>query len=694
MRHLLSMRLTLGIKLGAVIALCVVVTMVVAATFFLHQAQVAAEAKEQHLAGEAADALAARIGKELKSSFQAVFATGESLVALKLHQIRDRHVADVLLQHMIEGGKDRFGAWSVWLPNAFDGRDKDFVRSPTSDATGRYLTSWRRNGSDITVDKVSGYDADLPLFTTPLVAGKAFLSEPYYIVGNNGEHAAVVSYSEPIRIDGKIVGAIGVDVALDALHDSLVASVPQTNASITLVSHGGTVIATTRRELVGTSLLEGQAGRTAEFSRIRTLGKWDARLDRATGPVLRSWRPITFASVKAPWYVLSELPIRADGSDVARERMPTIVAAVAVLLVMLSLILLAMRGLVTQPLARVERFIRALREEADAPRWADADRTDEIGSIAKTLTVFKTSEREVARLKAAKEDREVQFAAARRTELHEVADHLAQSVQAAATVVDTSSRTIMGRARAMAAAAQASTLKTKVIVDASAAADASVGELDEATLALQNAIGAITAEMTRAQEIAADAANQARTSTAVTEELSGQAARVGEIVAMISSIAQRTNMLALNATIEAARAGEAGRGFAVVAQEVKSLASQTFKATHEIGLQIEAMRTTAAEAAQALDAIGGTVEKIDAVAASITGVVLQQGDVTVRIGRSVNTAVAASRRVNDAIGEVDRATAETGDAAAEMLDEIAKLSEESGRLNQGVLNAITRIRAA
>ena len=654
MRRSLSMRLTLGTKLGAVIAFCVVGTMVLAASFFLHQAHAAADAQARGLAAEAAGALADRISEELEASFKTVSSTNDSLLALWRHGVKDRHVADVLIASMLDGRKDRFearskfSAWTVWKPNAFDGRDKDFVGTPTSDGTGRYVTAWHRDGDAVTASAVTGYSSDAPLYGTPLDTGIAYLSEPYYLMGSGGDHTAVVSFSEPVVDGSKILGAVGIDVALDPLRAVIAAITRPKGAGFTLVSQGGTVVATTRQDLVDTSLLEARAGLGAQFAQVRRDGQMEVWINGPFGPFLRSWHAITFATVKTPWYVMTDMPIRLVVADAAREQIPTIVAAVAILLVMLALILLAMRAMVTQPLARIERFIRTLREPNDLQSWPDTRRTDEIGSIAKALAAFKLTDHEVERLKTTEADREAKFAVARRTELHQLADHLAQSVQAVATIVDATSRTIMRRAESMAAAAIASATKTKVIVDASVAADSSFSAVDQAATALQSSIGSIKSEMTVAHEIATEAAGQARISTGVTTELSSRASRIGEIVAMISTIAQRTNMLALNATIEAARAGEAGRGFAVVAQEVKALASQTTAATSEIGLQIEAMQTTAAEAAKALLLIGGTVEKISAISASISGAVLLQGDATLRIGHSVGTAVAASRRVNAA----------------------------------------------
>ena len=685
--------MSLGTKLGLMTCLCMVMAMLLAASFFNHLSNRAADAKAQSLAGELSDNLASRVKAGFDASFEVVTTTNEALTALWTHGVRSRSIGDILLRQMLEADSDRFGAWTAWKPDAFDGHDDGFVDAPGSDKTGRYLTYWHQNGMEIAHDHVTGYaDRSLALYQVPLDTNTAYLSEPYFI-DSHDRRIATVSYAEPIFADA-VLGAIGIDVTLAPLFDVFTSLPLPPGGRVTLVSHNGVVAMANDANVREKPLLDGRPDLAEDWARIaRGEGTIGVGMTSAAG-VVRTWHELAFNTVKTPWYVLTEIPLRTFAADARREQAASVVATVVVLLVMMVAILFALRQLVTEPLRIIGAFINGLSDRDGPSECPQSRRSDEIGAIAKALTDLRASQGEVDRLRGAQSEREARFAAARHVELQQLADHLGQTIQAVAHVVDATALKIMRRSETMAATAVASADKTTVIAAASLDADSNVGTVEVAATALRESIVRIVAEMATAKQIASAASEKAKLSSAVTGELSKRAAHIDEVVALITSIAGRTNMLALNATIEAARAGDAGRGFAVVAQEVKGLAVQTTAATSEVALQIKAMQAIAAEAAAALTSISGTVSEIDAISTSISRAVELQGDETLRIGQSVSAAVAASRRVRAAIEDVNRGATGTGEIAAEMLIESSRLADESERLNDEVLRVIERVRAA
>jgi methyl-accepting chemotaxis protein len=165
-------------------------------------------------------------------------------------------------------------------------------------------------------------------------------------------------------------------------------------------------------------------------------------------------------------------------------------------------------------------------------------------------------------------------------------------------------------------------------------------------------------------------------------------------VKLITAIAEQTNLLALNATIEAARAGEAGRGFAVVASEVKQLASQTAKATEEIGAQIAGMQAATQDSVSAIKEIGGTIGRIAEIASMISATVEEQGAATQEIARNVGEAAKGTAMVASNITDVNRGAGETGSASAQVLSSAQSLSGESNRLKLEVDKFLSTVRAA
>jgi methyl-accepting chemotaxis protein len=185
---------------------------------------------------------------------------------------------------------------------------------------------------------------------------------------------------------------------------------------------------------------------------------------------------------------------------------------------------------------------------------------------------------------------------------------------------------------------------------------------------LQTSIAEISRRVSEASKISAQAVDQSRRTNDIVTGLSASAGRIGDVVSLINTIAAQTNLLALNATIEAARAGEAGRGFAVVASEVKSLATQTSKATEEIGGQIAAVQSATNEAVGAIGDISKTIDTINEISETIASAVEEQTAVTRDIAANMQTASVGVRAISENMSQIATATRSARDATQKVKD--------------------------
>ena len=266
----------------------------------------------------------------------------------------------------------------------------------------------------------------------------------------------------------------------------------------------------------------------------------------------------------------------------------------------------------------------------------------------------------------------------------------------------------VGRVATALAAAAGELRATSAALDGSAAATAhqasvSARHSDSASASVQTVaaatdeMSATVSEITRRVSEAADAAAQALADTRATDatvaELADGAGRINGVVQLIGNIAAQTNLLALNATIEAARAGEHGKGFAVVASEVKTLASQTARATEEIGAQITRMHEVTARAVAAIRTIGVTVERSSSITAAIAAAVEQQGAATQEIARAAQQAATGTQGAAAAVAEVSAAVAQTCTSVAGMGRMTGEVARQGEALQAEVTALSARMRA-
>lgn len=200
-----------------------------------------------------------------------------------------------------------------------------------------------------------------------------------------------------------------------------------------------------------------------------------------------------------------------------------------------------------------------------------------------------------------------------------------------------------------------STTQATAAADSSVQTSANVQAVASAAEQLVASVQEISRRVTEASDISSQAVTQGNQASDVITGLSSAADRIGQVIELINSIASQTNLLALNATIEAARAGEAGKGFAVVAQEVKQLASQTAKATAEIGSQIATVQTGTHDAVDAIKEIASVIVQINDISGGIAAAVEQQGAVTQEISSNMQTAAIGVDFISSNMREISEA---------------------------------------
>jgi len=293
------------------------------------------------------------------------------------------------------------------------------------------------------------------------------------------------------------------------------------------------------------------------------------------------------------------------------------------------------------------------------------------------LGTFQNAARTVNESVAAMEQSAAKLDEARAARLT-LADEFESTVLEIVSSVASAATQVRANAQSLNQSAEANARHVEEVSAAAEEASQNMDTIASATEELSSTVRELSRQAMESSTSATDASQAAAETRETVRGLSQASHEISSVVKLITDVAGQTRLLALNATIEAARAGDAGRGFAVVAGEVKNLASQTAGATEDIQDRVTRIHEATRQAVEAIATIGTTIDGVNSISTTMEASVAEQQDATAEISRSLAEAARRTRDVSHAIGEVTQGTHHSRDAASQVLeasDELAALAE-------------------
>lgn len=321
------------------------------------------------------------------------------------------------------------------------------------------------------------------------------------------------------------------------------------------------------------------------------------------------------------------------------------------------------------------------------------DLKDEVGSMAKTLQMFKELSIE-ARKTEQEQQKEQQLKLERQQRVERLVDNFEQAVSGLLSEVSRSAETMQGTVVGMENAAVKTADKSNATIAVTKETSNNVAAVASAAEELSAAINEISSQVSRSATVSQEAVAKVQSADQTVAQLSNAAQQIGEVITMISGIADQINLLALNATIESARAGEAGKGFAVVASEVKNLATQTSKATETISAQITSVQEVVQAVVQSLGQIRGTISEVSGISSTIAAAVEEQGAATREIAMNIQRTSDRVRDVSSNVSEVGDMAVATNDNSKVVMQSLSSFNQQSKTLQKEIEQFLSSIAKA